>query len=369
MHEPPHIYLTQSRPGVQLPKFDRWACLQAQTKNGIPWCGVKHTAQRHADQHCAKLNDKMAPRESPYSAAPIYRTERYSDTDLNYRGWTEYMISSLLGLPDAQDRGDRYVYEDQLFDASRVHDIEITPAFDRLAAEAHNGGQGTTHEEDFSAVLYAVNQNLDLEIPSLNRQHLLDYAKADLQRMSDAKTARENGLHVKRNLRRIRTLNGGEYLECSDEYAIQHAADRCSTRSRTSNSFFRHYRHHHLSDVANTILDARLASAVRQLVPELHDYLTSTITNQNTGFDHLDHLPAPGQPLPWSPVERINRQGEEPLHQKLHNVTTLRWASYQLGLPEPPAMPAWGIVTITTADDSLEQPFTWSPMAENPALR
>ena len=32
-------------------------------------------------------------------------------------------------------------------------------------------------------------------------------------------------------------------------------------------------------------------------------------------------------------------------------------------------MPAWGIITITTADDSLEQPFTWSPMAENPALR
>ena len=369
MHEPPHTYLTHSRPGVQLPKFDRWACLQATIKTGIPWCGVKHTAQHHADKHCTKLNDKIAPTESPYSAAPIYRTERYSDTDLNYRGWTEYMISSLLILPDAQDRGHRYVYEDRLFDASRVHDIETTPAFDRLAAQAHNSGQGTTHEEDFSAVLHAVNHNIDLEIPSLHRQQLIDYAKADLQRMSDAKTARENSMHVKRNLRRIRTLNGGKYLECSDEYAILHAADRCSNRSRTSNSFFRRYRHHHLSHIAKTILDARLASAVCQIVPELHDYLTGTITSQNTGLEHLDYLPAHGQPLPWSPVERINYQGEEPLHQKLHNLTTLRWASYQPGLPKPPTMPAWGIVTITTTDESLEQPFTWSPMDKTPALR
>ena len=361
MHEPPHRYAVTQRRGVHLPEHDRWACIKPPVGDGHPWCGVKHTAQLHAARHCETLNKDIPKGQPRFSPGPIYRTERYSAGELHYRGWTEEMIARILGAPDAEDSGHKYVYEPRLYYANRVHDAEVTPRFDRMAAQAQLGGQATTFEEDFTAILQAVSQDISLEIPSIERETLINYARADLQRMSDEKTARQEGLSVKRNLKRIRNLNGERYLEHPDDEALAHAADRCATRSRPSYSFFRKYRYRHLAHEANRIFDARLASTVHQVTPVLREHLVYDIKSPNTGMPYIDQLPAPGKPLPWTPAVRHNYYSDEPLPQKFHNLTNLRWVNYRSRPADPPVMPSWSIVTVTTADGSLASSFRWQP--------
>ena len=361
MHKPPHSYTIAQRRGVHLPENDRWACVKPPNEDGHPWCGVKHTAQRYADRHCETLNKDIPGGEHTFLPAIMYRTERYSSGELHYRGWTEEMIDLMLGEADAEDSGHKYVYEPRLYDADRVHDAEVTPRFDRMAAQAQSKGMATTFEEDFTAILQAVSQDIHLEIPSIDRDTLISYARNDLQRMSDEKTARKKGLSVKRNLQRIRNLNGERYLDHPEDEALAHAADRCCGRSKPSYSFFRRYRRHHMAHTATEIFDARLASAVHHVAPVLREHLIYGIKSPNTGTPYLEMLPIPGKPLPWEPAVRIDYRTNEPLPQKFHNLTNLRWAKYRSRAADPPKMPPWGVVTVTTADGSLTTPFRWQP--------
>ena len=366
MHKPPHRYSLAHRPGITLPEHSRWSCILPQNGDGHPWCGVKHTAERHAARHCETLNKGVPQGQPRHSPAPIFRIERYSSTELHYRGWTEDMIRAILGEADAEDSGDKHVYEPRLYDVPRVHHAELTPRFDHMSSQAQRANEATTFEEDFTAILRAVSRDVHLAIPSVNPRTLIEYARADLQRMSDEKAARENGLSVKRDIGRIRTLNGARYLNHPEGEALAHAAQRCAPRSKPASAFFRQHRQHHMGHEAWRILTARLGSAVCEIAPDLRQQLTPIITNPNTRVPYLDQLPQPGQPLPWSPAHRVNYRDEAPLPQKFHNLTNLRWARFRNGPPEAPGMPPWGVVTITTEDDSLEGPFRWRPTVATP---
>lgn len=123
MHVPERKYTTCKRRGAQLPENDRWMCLQATPGGNANWCGIKHTSQDVSVRHCEQLRHKHKLKgKARFKTMRIYRTERYAAGELLYRGWTEDLIESLLGEPDAQDRGDKHIYEPRLYDADRVHD-------------------------------------------------------------------------------------------------------------------------------------------------------------------------------------------------------------------------------------------------------
>lgn len=199
--------------------------------------------------------------------------------------------------------------------------------------------------------------DIQLEIPSINQQALIDYAREDMRRLDDERTARETGLHIKRDIERIQEITKRESLYLSTDILMSHAADRCSNRSRPAISFFRKHRRKHLVSEASDILNERLARAVREIAPFLQEHLQQR--NRQSAFNQL---PRPGDTLPWD-TRRVQRYREERKPEKLYNMTNLRWARYD-GPPRPESiMPQWGTVTITTADESMKSPFTWRPPA------
>ena len=361
MHKPPHRYTTSRRSGVHLPANNRWGCFRRPISDARAWCGGKHTAKRYADNHGASLNEATAKGKPRYSPQRIYRIERYSAEQLHLRGWTDEMITAILGSPDAEDSTYWRVNEPRLYDADRVHDAEISPTFDQMAVHLGFGGSPTTFGADFTAIQQAVSMDVTLEIPSKERQALIKYARTDLQRMSDERTAKAAGLSVKRDIERIHTLNPERFDNHPEYDSMMHAAMRCTTGSRTWISFARKYRRHQMAHKANQILAARMANAVCQVAPTLSNYLVYDITSQDNDVPHLGKLPAPGQPLSGTSDARVNQCGQEQPTQQFQNITNLRWANYQTGPTSPPTMPPWGTVTVTTTDGSLDKPFHWKP--------
>ena len=279
MHDPPHRYTTRPIPAASLPQHSRWTCIRPTPPDlETDWCGVKHTTREYAEKHCR--DPKKPPGYDPHQ---IHRIERYSDTELSYRGWTKTMLTHLLGKHDAQEVGTLYVYRDIYYDADRVHLAESGPDFDRLAAAAHNTGEPTIYEDDITPILTAITTALHLELPHTSPRKLLRYAKNDIKRMTRERAHRDR--------RRYHAL------EISDEEATNHAAARCSWRSHSANQFVHRMRGHHLRHQATRIVDARLAHAAAQVLPHLAEPLAMTAAS-------LSIIPAMGRPLPWRPAVR-----------------------------------------------------------------
>ena len=346
MQEPPQRYTLAPATPATLRQHSRWTCIRpSEPGEEVDWCGVRHTARKYAEKHCA---DPKRPQG--YQPREIHRIERYSDNELSYRGWTTAMITGLLGEYDARAEGTYYSYKDRYYDCDRVHLAESGPAFDQLASEAHNTGQATIYEDDYSGVLAAITTPLDLEMPHTDMAKLLKYAVKDIKRMSREKAKRDGRSRTHRS------------PEVTDEEAFAHAAARCSWRSHAANRFVHAMRGRNMRGQANSIVHARLSHAALQVLPEFAEVLDWTL-------EPLKEIPAAGQPLPWTPSVRVGLP-EEDLPQKLHNLTNLRWALYNLEPAEAPKTPPWGPVTISAADGSLEPRMARTPtphLTEEPA--
>ena len=324
--------------GASLPDEDRWSCHRPGQTPEIPeYCHIRHRSPETAARHSEKLNESLPAQfpglESFYQPRRLHRIERYAVEELRYRGWTDHLVHALLGEPDARDEGRVYVYSESLFDADRVHRAEITPAFDRGAARAHNRAEPTTPEEDIAPRMTAYRQELHLHLPSVLEEALVRYARDDIQRMADARARREGLRRETRNTPR---------REC-----LQHAADRCANRSKPANAFFRRHRRGYHGHEAARIISGRLAEAAAALMPFLTEYLERHL--------HAVRIrPETGAEVFWGRGPRI-QHGHRPLPEKLHNLTGLRWARY-LASPPSGSMPPLGTVTVTTADASLPEP-------------
>ena len=256
MHQPPHRYVTGPITPASIPKHSRWTCMRFHSGGAdLNWCGVKHTAQKYAEKHCL---DPKGPAD--HHPEEIHRIERYSDTELSYRGWTDHMMELLLGDPDAQDLGAVHVYAYALYDADTVHAAERNPDFDRLAAQAHNSGTMTIFEDDVTAILEAISMPLELELPFSDYSKLLKYAKKDIVRMTKEAALRYGKKYIP--------------VKVGDEEGFAHAAARCSWRSHAANKFVYRIRGHHLSHEACDIVNARLAHAALQILPEYKNVLS-----------------------------------------------------------------------------------------------
>lgn len=356
MHRPRHRYTTDRRKGVYLKPEDRWGCLQTSTKT---LCNVRHNAEDYAKNHCKALNKNLRGQQK-FKPKRIHRIERYSKTDLLYRGWTQDMIQKLLGQPDAEDRGTHYVYEPCLYDADRVHNAEATPSFDQAAAKARNSGEITTLEEDFSAVISAITENLHVNLPTINTSSLISHITEHVQQNTAKNLAHKFSMNPNTRCDQLELKDMVEdhhQYHTGDDY-LEHAVRSFVANRNPAHAFSRQYRHHYLFNQADDILMARISNALYEIAPDLRTHLAPYLRNYYRDPPYLDQLPEPGMPLPWTPGKRVKTHNQTAPPSKYHNITNLRWARYRTGPPNPPKMPHWGNITITTNDNSLTQPFT-----------
>ena len=123
----------QPRHGThQLVPGGRWRCVASRTNT----CGMDHTNPKAAANH----RNAVAIQQPTltWRVEKTYLIPQYSTSDLKRRCWTTTLIRKLLRDPDA-----RLLEDDQhegmnprsYYDSYRVHDAELTPAFQTAASK------------------------------------------------------------------------------------------------------------------------------------------------------------------------------------------------------------------------------------------